>query len=157
MPLGITPSAGPWQIREFDTASAATYLAGSLVAFNGARNVVEYTSVMSSYLGVALNDSVNSQPRGKVQVAIPVPGCTCWSDITTGVVASALSAGQALGASKPGNLFSFATTLATSVFSKIWASTGRYDLGTTSGKSRVEMVFISNEATIWSTSSVSIG
>jgi len=157
MPLGITPSAGPWQIREFNSNSAATYLAGSLVAFNGARDVVEFTSVMSSYIGVALNDSVNSQPRGKVQVAIPVPGCTCWSDITTGVVASTLSAGQALGIAKPGNSFSFVTTLATSVFSRIWATTGKYDLGTTSGKSRVEMIFISNEATLWSVSSVSIG
>ena len=152
MALGFVAGSGNWEIREFNTNSAATFLKGAAVILNGARDVVEYTSTSSHLLGFALQDSVNSFPAGKVQVAIPKPGCVAWSDMTTGLVASQLSAGMAFGLAKPGNLFSFVTTLATSVFSRVVASTGRYD----SARSRIEVYFIQNESLFYSTSSVSV-
>ena len=155
MALGFVQGqgAGQWEIREYATNSAATFLKGSAVAFNGARDVVEYTSVMSGLLGFALNDSVNSLPAGKVQVAIPRPGCTAWVDMAPGLVASKLSAGQAMGIGKRANYMSFYTDDCASVFSRVVESTGRYD----SARSRIEVSFTQNNAEIYSTSSVSVG
>ena len=152
MALGLIPNRGNWDYQEFNTASAATFLKGSLVMLDGARNVNIYTSTSSHYLGIAMQDSVNSKPAGKVQVALPRAGCTAFSDITTAVGTSATSIGQAYGLTNPGNVVSFVTTLATSVFSRIVTIVGPVDSAT----SRVEVAFVQNEALIWSTSSVSI-
>ena len=96
MALGFILGEGDWDIRQYDTASAATYLKGSLVALNTARNVVEYTSSMSAYLGIAMHSSVNSLPAGKVLVAIPKPGCIAIADVAPGLTVSSLSVGEAM-------------------------------------------------------------
>lgn len=153
MPLGFTPSSGPWQIEEFTTNSSATFLKGSLVALNGARQVVEYASTLSHYLGIALQDSVDSLPATKVQVAIPMPGCTAYADVAPGVTASVSSIGHAMGVGKRGDYMSFVTTHGASVFSKIVTVLGPI---ITSPVSRVRVAFIQNEALVYSTSSVSI-
>lgn len=155
MPLGFIPSEGRWNNRLFDTASTATFLKGSLVALNGARNVVEYTSQMSSYLGVALGDSANSLPTGKVLVAVPEDGCIATTDVAPGLTVSSLSIGEAMGIGKRGNYMSFVTDDTASVWSAIVTIVGSHD--STSGNSRIKVAFIKNEATYWSTSSVSVG
>ena len=156
MALGLVPSSGPWEYRQYDTTSTATFLKGCLVTFGGARTLVERASTDSGYVGIALSDSVNSFPAGKIQVAIPRPGCTAFCDVTANFSSSQLSAGQAWGLDKRGNYNSFLTTLATSVFSRIATIVGPIDLGARSGNSRIEIAFIQNEAIIYSTSSVSI-
>lgn len=156
MPLGFIPGSGPWEQREFTTNSAATFVKGALVELNGARDLVEYASTSSSVLGIALSRSIDSIPLGKVSVAIPRPGCTAWADIAPGLTSSDLSAGVALGVGKRANHMSFVTTHAASVWSRVVASTGRYDIGTNSGVSRVEVFFIQNGAEFYSTSSVSL-
>jgi hypothetical protein len=155
MPLGFVCGEGRWENRLYDTGSAATFLKGSLVALAGDRTVVEYTSRMSSYLGVALNDSVNSLPQGKVLVAIPIDGCTATTDVAPGLVISSLSIGEAMGIGKRGNYMSFVTDDTASVWSAVVTIVGSHD--STSGNSRIKVAFIKNEATLWSTSSVSVG
>lgn len=156
MPLGFVPGSGPWEHREFTTLSTATFKKGSLVELGGARTLTEYASTSSSVLGIALCDSVNSTPAGKVQVAIPRPGCIAWADLAPGIGSSGLSAGQAMGVGKRGDYMSFVTTHHASVWSQIVGLTGRYDTGATSGVSRVEVYFIQNAAEFYSTSSVSL-
>lgn len=156
MALGIVPSSGNWDYRQYDTTSTATFLKGCLVTFSGARTLVERASTDSGYVGIAMSDSANSFPAGKIQVAIPKPGCTAFVDVTANFASSQLSAGQAWGLDKRGNYNSYLTTLATSVFSRIVTIVGVIDLGTRSGNSRIEVEFIQNEAIIGSTSSVSI-
>lgn len=156
MPLGFVPGSGPWEHREFTTLSTATFKKGSLVELGGARTLTEYASTSSSVLGIALCDSVNSTPAGKVQVAIPRPGCIAWADLAPGIGSSGLSAGQAMGVGKRGDYMSFVTTHHASVWSLIVGLTGRYDTGATSGISKVEVYFIQNAAEFYSTSSVSL-
>ena len=75
MALGFVAGQGDqWEIREFTTNSAATFLKGSAVALNGARDVVEYASTMSQFLGFSLGDSANSLPAGKVQMHLVETG-----------------------------------------------------------------------------------
>lgn len=152
MPLGFTLGSGPWEIRQFNTNSAATFLKGSLVELNGARDVVEYASTSSSCLGIAMHDSVNSLPAGKVLVAIPKPGCTATCDLAPGLAASVISVGQAQGVGKRGNYMSFVTDLNSSVWSRIVTIVGAPD----SARSRIEVAFIQFGAEIYSTSSVSL-
>lgn len=152
MPLGFVLGSGPWEIRQFNTNSAATFLKGSLVELNGARDVVEYASTSSSVLGIALGDSANSLPSGKVQIAIPRPGCTAIADVAPGIVASAISVGQAMGVGKRGNYMSYVTSDAASVWSRIVTVVGALNSTT----SRVEVAFIQNAAEVYSTSSVSL-
>lgn len=101
--MGLTPARGDWNLRTFDSNSTATFVQGSLVALNPRRLVVEYTSVSSAPLGIAMHNSVNSIPAGKVVVAVPSGGdCTFWAQ--TGTLArSALSLGQTVGIKKSGN------------------------------------------------------
>ena len=152
MALGLIPATGDWDYRQFNTNSAATFTKGCLVALNGARNVIEHTSTLSHYLGIAMQNSANSTPPGKVMVAIPKPGCTATADCFTGMAQSDMSIGQARGIAKLGNFYSYVTTLHTSVFSQIFTIVGPVD----STYSRVEVAFIQNEAMLYSTSSVSI-
>ena len=152
MALGFVTGSGNWEIREFGTNSAATFLKGSLVNFNGAGDLVEYASTNSAVLGIALGDSVNSIPAGKIQVAIPKPGCVAWCDMAPGLVVSKLSAGKAMGIGKRANYMSFYTDDCASVWSRVVGSTGRFD----SARSRIEVYFIQNGAEFYSTSSVSL-
>jgi hypothetical protein len=152
MPEGLTPARGDWEYRLFNTASAATYAKGNLVALNGARDVVEFTSAMSSHLGIALSASTASLPVGKVLVAIPRPGCTAYSDVTTSFAGSALSIGEVYSIGKHGNLNSYITTRA-SVFSSVVEIVGPLDSAT----SRIEVAFVQLGATLYSVSSTSLG
>lgn len=152
MPLGFVLGTGPWEIRQFNTNSAATFLKGSLVELNGARDVVEYASTSSSVLGIAMHASVDSLPAGKVLVAIPKPGCTAICDVAPGVVGSVASVGQAQGIGKRGNYMSFLTDVNASVWSRIVTVVGPMD----SASSRIEVAFTQNHAEIYSTSSVSL-
>lgn len=152
MPEGLTPARGDWEQRRFDTASAATFAKGCLVALNGARDVVEFTSAMSSYLGIALSASTASLPAGKVTVAIPRPGCTAFSDVTNNYTASALSVGQVFTIGKHGNLMSYISNRA-SVFSSVVEIVGPLDSDT----SRIEVAFVQLGATFYSVSSTSLG
>jgi hypothetical protein len=144
-------------MRLLPTTSSSTFRKGSLVALSTARNVRLYDSADSGYLGIAMNASVDSLPAGKVLVAIPRPGCTAYADCFTGMATSVVSIGQAMGLcvgnqSGDSTYLSFITTLATSVFSRIATIVGPVD----SANSRVEIAFVQNEATFYSTSSVSL-
>jgi hypothetical protein len=152
MPEGLTPARGDWEYRVFNTASAATYAKGCLVALNTARDVVEFTSAMSSYLGIAMSHSTASLPAGKVVVAIPRPGCTAISDVTNSYAASALSIGEVCTIGKHGNLMSYISTRA-SVFSSVVEIAGPVD----SASSRIKVAFVQLGATLYSVSSTSLG
>ena len=152
MPLGLVPCRGDWEYRTFNTSSAATFAKGCLVALNGARDVVEYVSTMSSYLGIAMSHSTASTPAGKVVVAIPRPGCSATADLNGGWAQSLVSIGEVFCISKAGNLMSF-ITLRQSVFSSNVEVVGPVDSAT----SRVEVAFVQLGATLYSVSSTSIG
>ena len=98
----LIPARGDWQQRLLDSNSTATFVKGSLVALNPRRLVVEYTSVSSAAVGIALHNSTDSLPAGKVLVAIPNGLCTFWAQTGT-LATSALSLGQAVGIKKSGN------------------------------------------------------
>jgi len=74
-----------------------------------------------------------------VMVAIPAPGCTAYSDLTTGITQSALSVGKQVCMYKQGNLMSYASTVVghASRFSAIATIVGPID----SANSRVEVAF----------------
>ena len=94
--LGCVPARGNWETRWFETASAATFAKGSLVNFDDAYRLGEYASTDSQVVGIAVSHSTASAPiRGLNMVAVylPAPGCTFYSDVTTGVTQSALSIG----------------------------------------------------------------
>ena len=100
--MALIPNRGDWQQRLFDSNSTATFVKGSLVAFNPRRLLVEYTSVTSGAVGIALHDSADSLPAGQCLVAVPSAGATFWAQ--TGTLAlSALSLGQTVGIKKSGN------------------------------------------------------
>lgn len=100
--MALIPNRGYWYQRVYTSNSTATFVYGSLVALNPRRLVVEYTSVSSAALGIALGSSVNSVPAGSCVVAIPGAGATFWAQTGT-LATSALSLGQACGISKSGN------------------------------------------------------
>ena len=109
--MTLTLGRGDWEYRLLDTASAATFRMGSIVKLGGARTVIEMTSFVTDthLLGIALHNSVDSTPAGKVLVAIPTENCTAFAP--TGAIAqSAVSVGQALTFEKSGNTFSQITT-----------------------------------------------
>lgn len=102
--MSLQPSRGVWDYRTLDSNSTATFVMGSLVAFNPRRLVVEYTSVTSGAIGIAMGSSVNSLAApGKVVVAVPLGGgCTFWAQTGT-LGLSSLSYGQTAGIKKSGN------------------------------------------------------
>lgn len=158
MGLGITPSreAKGWTMQRFPLASTCSAKKGSLVMLDGARNVAEYISTSSHYLGVITHDSVNSLPAGFCTVAVPGVEARAMIDVPTGIGASATSLGQAYGITRFGTdpqPCSFLTTLATSVFSRVVTITAPVVV---SPVSRVEVAFVRNEALFGSNSSVSI-
>lgn len=152
MPEGLTPARGPWEYRLFDTASAATFAKGCLVKLDGARNVVEFTSASTQYLGIALSHSTASLPPGKVVVAIPADNCTAYADLIAGLGTSELSIGESGCIQKVGNLMSYYTNETASVFSVCAQIVGKVD----SAASRVEIAFVKANAAIYSASSVTI-
>jgi hypothetical protein len=152
MAQGFVLSSGPWVIRQFDSLSTATFKKGDLLKFAVGRTVTAYASDSSSYVGIAMHDSVNSLPAGKVLVGIPIDGCTAYADVSAGITSSSLSFGHAHTVCQQGDHLSVITTLATSVWSKVVTIVGPIQSAT----SRIEVAFIKNTSAIWSTSSVSI-
>ena len=152
MPLGFVPASGDWKIRQFTSSSTATFIKGCLVALDENRRVVEYVSTYSAYLGVALADSANSTPAGQVQIAIPTPGCTAFTDVAPGVTQASLATGSWAGIGKRGNYMSFVTTHMASLWSQPVHMVGHIR----SSDSRVEVGFNALPATFWSTSSATL-
>ena len=106
-------------------------------------------------MGIAASASTGSQKLGgvnKVQVYIPAPNCTAYSDITTGVVQSAMSIGKKILIYKQGNLMSYASTVMghASNFSSIAQVVGPID----AQLSRVEISFNLDGSAFYSTSTV---
>lgn len=160
MALGITPSrdAKGWTYETLPLASTNSAKKGSLVMFDGARNVAEYVSTSSHYIGVIQHDAVNSLPTGLCVVAVPTwADARALVDVPAGLGASVISRGFAYGVTRFGTdpqPCSTLTTLATSVFSRVITVTG--PIINASGGSRIEVSFIRNEALYGSSSSVSI-
>src|SRR5690242_14412213 len=115
----LIPARGDWRYRLFDSNSTATFVKGSLVALNPRRLLVEYTSVSSAPVGIAMHNSADSLPAGKVVVAVPAGGeCTFMAQ--TGTLAlSALSLGQTVGIKKSGNTVDQVDATLTSAVSAI--------------------------------------
>jgi len=157
MPLGITLGRGQWEIRRsaVTTLAGGQFQKGDLVALGFGRLASLFTSSnMSTYFGVAMHDSLNSLPPGFALIAIPRPGCTAFVDTLTGEVRSNLSWGEAGSIVSAGGRTSTFSKLATSVWSRVVEIAA--DAGSSSVDSRVEVAFIQNAATIYSTSSVSL-
>lgn len=151
---GLVPARGPWQDRWFETASAATFKKGSLVNFDAAYRVKEYASTDSNFVGIAQsNSTASTEIRGlnMVQVSVPLPGATAYSDLTTGVGQSSLSIGKKILIYKQGNIMSYASTEMghASRFSAIAQVVGPID----AARSRVEIGLNSEGAAFYSTSS----
>lgn len=152
--LGLVPARGDWESRWFETASAATYGKGSLVNFDAAYRLKEYLSTDSAIVGIAASHSTASQSiRGlnMVQVFVPAPNCTAYSDVTTGVTQSAMSIGKKILIYKEGNLMSYASTVMghASRHSSIAQVLGPID----ADLSRVEVAFNMENVGFYSTSS----
>lgn len=140
MAIGAIPARGRWRYEEFDTLSTATYRLGSIVKLHGARTVSEYSGGEASLLGIALSNSVDSLPAGKVIVALPGPGCTAFVDVPSGVGASSISVGQAVGFYKSGNTVSTITFSYTSAAGKVAVIEKPID----SALSKIEVSFLAN-------------
>lgn len=157
MALGITPARGDWEIRRSPVtdASQGQFQKGDLVAIGIGRLASLMTSSnMSTYFGVALQDSLNSLPSGYALVAIPTPGCTAFVDTLTTEARSNLSFGEAGSIVSANGRTSTFSKLATSVWSR-WVEIVGFD-GSDSRDSRIEVAFIQNGATVYSTSSVTL-
>lgn len=150
--FGCVPARGDWEYRLSAISSGATFAKGSLVNYDAGFLVREYLSTDSNWLGIAMSASTASLPgpfsalgyasfnSGAVLVAIPRPGCTFYSDVTTGVTQSSMSVGKTVLVYKQGNLMSYASTVAgataaESVFSGTVTIVGPID----STNSRVEL------------------
>lgn len=152
--LGLIPARGNWETRWFETTSTATFGKGSLVNFGAGYQLKEYLSTDSTIVGIAASHSTASTPIGgvnKVAVYLPAPNCTAYSDVTTGVVASAMSVGKKILIYKEGNLMSYASTVMghASRHSAIAQVVGPIDADT----SRVEVSFNMENVGFYSTSS----
>lgn len=155
MAFGITPARGDWEYRRsaVTTLAAGQFQKGDLTALGFGRVASLYTSSnMSTYLGVAMGNSLNSLPTGYQIIAIPRPGCTAYVDLLSGEPASNLSWGEAGSIVSANGHTSTFSKLATSVWSRTVEIVGAVD----SALSRVEVAFIQNGATFYSTSSVSL-
>lgn len=149
--MSLQPARGEWRYRLLASNSTATFVSGSLVAFNPRRLLVEYTSVTSQYVGIAMGNSADSLPAGKVLVAVPSggPECTMW--VPTGSLAlSSLSLGQACGIKKSGNTVDQLDQTITSIASLIGVVYG--PAVDTSTVTRIELA-ISPVTGVWFSSS----
>jgi hypothetical protein len=140
---------GRWTMLQFDTLSTATFVRGALTSLSPIGQAREYLSIHSVALGIAMQDSVQSLPAGKVQIKVPNDADTSfWITMPVGIAASALSAGQPMGSTKSGNDHVF--TANPSLTSRLGITTGRYLLSPVS-----EAEAIPN-ATNWAFGQVSI-
>ena len=156
MPLGITLARGDWELRRFSaftTLAQGQWQKGDLVGMSGPGRLPSlYTSSnFSAYIGVGMNDSLNSLPTGTCTIAIPRPGCTAYIDVLTTEGTSGTSFGQVGSIVSAGGRTSTFSMLGTGVsaFSRVVEIIGPVD----SAASRVEVAFIQNTAIVYSTSS----
>ena len=159
MAFGLIPARGNWEYRWFNTASAATFAKGSLVNLGDEYELEEYASTDSQVLGIAMSYSTQSTVgnwsgsgnTNGVMVAIPQPGCTAMSDLTTSVTQSSLSIGKQALIYKQGNRMSFCSTVIgeASRFSAIVTVVGPIQADT----SQVEVAFNILSSVFYSTSS----
>jgi hypothetical protein len=155
---GLVPARGNWESRWFETTSTATFAKGSLVNFADTYRLKEYASTDSQAVGIAASHSTASTLiRGlpMVQVYLPTPNCTAYSDVTTGVTQSSMSIGRRTLIYKQGNNMSYASTVgsasaAESAFSSIAEVVGPID----ADLSRVEIAFNIMNVAFYSTSTV---
>lgn len=157
MALGITPARGDWEyvLSPVTSLAQGQFQKGDLVATGVGRLASLYTSSnMSTFLGVAMHNSVDSLPAGYAVIAVPKPGCTAYVDTLTAEVRSNLSFGEAGSIVSANGRTSTFSKLATSVWSRVVEI--RSFNGSTSADSRIEVAFIQNAATLYSTSSVSL-
>ena len=120
--MPLIPARGEWRYRTFDSNSTATFLKGSAVCLAPDRTVIEYSSVKSQWLGIAMHDSADSLPAGKVVIAVPTGlECTFRAKVATGTAGSTMSIGQSLHIAKSGNLVDVVEAAAhtTSQFSRV--------------------------------------
>ena len=158
MALGITPARGPWEYRRsgITSAAAGAFQKGDLVALGVGRLASLFTSSnMSTFLGVATHDSGNSLPAGFAIIAIPAPGCTAYVDTLLAEVRSNLSVGEAGSIVSANGRTSTFSKLAASVWSRS-VEIVTFDQAVNSADSRIEVAFIQNAMTLYSTSSVSL-
>lgn len=151
---GLVPCRGAWEYELFNTGSAVTFRQGSLVQFAADRTLSEYSGGEPNFLGIAMHNSVNSVPAGKVLVAVPTNGnCTALADVPAGLTASQLSLGESLGITKSGNTVSVITTGFTSSASRCVVVRGACRI---SPVSQIEVAFITDMATYLSSISQTI-
>lgn len=156
MPTGITPARGDWEYRRsaVTSLSQGQFQKGDLVALGVGRLASLYTSSnMSTFWGVAMQDSLNSLPAGFAVIAIPRPGCTAFIDTLSTEARSNISIGEAGSIVSAGGRTSTFSKLATSVWSRVCEIVSDPN---PSVDSRVEVAFIQNAMTFYSTSSVSL-
>ena len=157
MGFAFQPVRGNWENKLFNTASAATFGKGALVAFNTARDLQEATVGSEKIIGIALHRSVDSFPDGKVLVAIPLDGtAVCTAAIETDVAASALSIGQSYTFEKSGNTLRIDVDSQASAYFELIGPMKNGVLDTTqiSDTSRVEAVFLTGIRAIPSAASL---
>lgn len=150
MGTGFRPVRGRWEFVQLATASAATFQQWAPVEFDGARNLIEATSAATFIVGVAMSYSTASFPAGQITVAIPADNtAVARAKVQTGVVASALSYGQAYNIEKATNNLRVDTDSAASALVEL---RGNFDSAT----SEVDVQFLTNRLSIPSYSSASI-
>lgn len=149
--MGLRLARGDWLYRLLNVNSAATFVAGSAVKFNGARDVVEMGSAVTDtqVLGIAQHSSANSCPTGKVLVAIPRNADCTFIAPTGATAASSLSFGQAGSLSKSGNTFD---QIGMSTVTRHFQVVGPFD----SAKSEVECAFLLDALQLFSTTTMAI-
>ena len=153
--MPLIPCRGEWVYRLLDSKSTATFTKGSLTDLAPDRTVIEYGSVRSQFVGIAMHNSVDSVPPGKVLVAVPSgAGCTMMVPMATNLAASALSLGTPVGISKSGNTVDqLDSAPQASAFSRVGLIYGKPIL---SPASQIE-VAITGDAGVWfSTSTITV-
>lgn len=155
MALGLVPATGNWISKWFEVLSTATFAKGDAVNLDAAYRVKAYASTDSQVVGIAVSASTQStEIRGlnMVQVYVPTPGATAYSDLTTGIVQSDLSIGKKICLYRQGNNVSYASTVMghASRFSAVAQVVGPID----ATRSRVEIAINAEGAAFYSTSSV---
>ena len=151
---GLIPTRGDWEYRQFDTTSTATFRKGSLVKFAATTFLLsEYSGGEPFIVGIALHNSADSLPSGKVLVAVPGSGSYARADLPTGVVASSLSIGVTCGFAKSGDTVSTVTFSYTSAAGRLAVISGPYN----STNSTVEVQFLNSYTVLNSALSQAIG
>ena len=151
MGTGFRPIRGHMDdIREFNTASAATFQKWAPVSLDGARNLIEATSASTAIVGVAMSGSTDSFPAGKIQVLIPKDDTVFEAKVETDAVASELSIGESYNIEKATNNLRVDVDSAASALVQIVGTPN------VSANSVVEVQFLRNVIGISSVSSIVI-